>query len=644
VREIVLVLPFLLFVFDILLFTPLNKKNWRNLFVIHSPLIVVLFLFILFRANNGGDPSDYVDERHRLRIGLLKNGMYMEYIFQSSLGFFRKIAEPIIPYPLLNNLRDFIVIAPREVILRYFFPTLGLIYFLFIGRVLFLIKKNILFKAAVFSFIFMVILTGFFSLAMPETDSTLSGAYVWNGARYHYFSFWGLFSASFFVAISFLEKVKRKEKNMATSIFIFFLVVQIYFIWSVTFTTAKTIYDPAREFHKQMAQLFPDNKDLYFYVYPHASPLGDYLYEWNYLRAFSLSDYNAESQSANVAMTLQKIRNKTLKKEKVHFLDYDSANGIIDKTKDVFAIASAIVPETFYQNDLPVITLEKQFPVEIPYELEIRMRADIVQKATVNEYDAYLRDQFVNKIIVSASNTIKISEIEKHPLFSVKNLHDNNFGVHSLWIAEDTKNAKGSITVDLIQERSMEGFLWSNPSGTTGLPSAYNIFVSTDKKSWKKIKAISGNKEKSKIEKFTRTIARYVRMDIEGTLIGDPPYIDEVAVIGSISMVGNAKDMTSLTDNAIKNAVSYGTNITVGTITVGTKSQIRDYDYSKRFLISLDGTMRTYVVPLNDSETFSIPSEFLSRNIVNVSFSLPEVTNYHIEYVKIRPIFPTVNQ
>lgn len=648
-REIALVIPVVIFLLDILYFKTSIRGNYRYFIRWYGLFLFVMVGFLLFRSINGSDPADYVDERHRLRIGLLGSQQYVEYIFRGALGFFKKIPPLLIPYPWLNILRDAIAAPTNVYIQNYFFPLLGVIITGVSLWAMFLWRKKKLVHIAFFFFCIMVLFNAFFSFAQPETNTTLVAPYVWNGARYHYFAFFG-FSIYFWVIVYLLSSnikvIKAYSVVFFLGIFLAVTCIHAVFIFTLVDGVNKTTYANIKKFHADMAKKFPESRGLYFYVYPHASPLGDYLYEWNYLRSTSPEDFLPGSTwgSANVSLVFEKINKEVWKKEQVRFLDFQN-NQIVDKTDEVQAVRKNIEEVTVFQPEENEIIIDKKLPVEFPYELVIRAKVDphaAVQN--INPMAKYLQDRytFLRSVGIEVSGTILISETEPHPNFSQMNLIDGNFGKYSQWIAEDTHNAKASLILDLQEKKEIAAVWWNCPSPTTGVVTKYSIFISDDKKTWQEIRKNIQTTKTAPLEKFESTITgRYIKLDILSTAQGDPPSIDAVEVItkSGADVLHDYDDPIKLVQDAtLSSQTQSSASIITGTIAITTKSKQREETQQRNILMPVDAQFHTYTLLINEGEVFSIPGEFLDRLLTKVTYSFPKNASVTVEYVTIKPI------
>ncbi|MDO8658527.1 MAG: discoidin domain-containing protein [Candidatus Levybacteria bacterium] len=642
-REMTILLPLFIFFLDCIFFNGYRKyfikRDLREAIKIYLPMFVVVLIFLVFRHYNGGDPVDYVDERHRLRLSLIANHQFVEYFFRSFLGFTKKFADQVIPYPALNWIRDGLPIAMQtKFIQNYFFPTIGLILFIFSFYMLLRYRKEKYFKVMLFFSLFVIISNIFFSTAMPDTDTTLPLAYGWNGARYSYFAFFG-FNIFLGLLIYIIIKKHQRVKKIGIMLAIFWIIIQVIMVRNTIIKLNKEVYGPAKSFHTYMKTHFPDSDRLHFYIPPHTSPLGDFFLEWYLIQPSQHKRQGYEVGTGNIALLLEKLKKGTVLYKNVRFLDYNPSIGVIDRTKETQKIFNSVKETTFLWPSDYKFSLTKQYPVEIPYVIEMKIRVNN-STGENSDFSKYLFEKydFLKNSNLEVSDTILNSDIETHPNFSKDNLTDNTLGNKSSWGSHSTSPW---IIVDLKKIKDITGVLWSCP-GETNRPGVYTISVSSDKKSWKKILHTVGNSSCYHIDLFpSMEKARFVKMNIISTVNGTQANIDEIEAVGpnGKKIVAEYKNIKILMEDVITKANSgtFQSPFIFAQLDVFTKSPSMVEENIKNFMIPKDDEYHILTIPINDSEEFSQPGEFLKRKISGFTFSFPKTAEYSIEYVKIKP-------
>ncbi len=647
-REIAVITLFLLFFFDIIFLKQIKKHEIMELIKFYFPFVFIVFLYVIFRHFNGGYPFDYVDERHRLRLSLIASHEYLQYLFQSALGFLKKLPPILIPWSFLNTVRDTINL-PYEIKMSYFFPILGSFIMLASTWILFFFRRHTLFKTLLFFFIFMCITNGFFSLSMPETTTTLQQAYGWQ-MRYHYFSFVGF--NSFFWLLLFLlwERLKiKKIRFIRQPLFIMILIVfwigfQIKLIWSQTKDVDKTNYTPSKNFQKQMDTMFPHNASIHFYVYPETYSIGDFMGEWNYLRSTSPETLipGYKWGIGVVSLVLQKVANGVWIKKNTHFLTDTPDGKIHDETLRVNTILSSLDGKEFEStNGISIEPLS--LPIEIPYVIDLTVKAQSTDILNYEDkFSKYLLDRqyFLENVKVKVSSSRTFNGVDLFPDVTSEFLADGNLGGYSTWVSDSNINNKSTVTLDLGENKNIAGVTWS-AQDTRGIPTVYKIYVSSDGKNWRMVKNVIRNTSISPIEKFDTPVkGKFVKMDIYSTSQGDPPNLDELEVVTSdgMNILSSYTDFHSLLQDAtLFSQKNDSSPVIIGNMLVTTKSPTVVTTIPISFSLPVDSAFHSYSLKINDSERGSQPGEFLKRNIVKIELDLPTNRKISINNFQVRP-------
>jgi len=137
-------------------------------------------------------------------------------------------------------------------------------------------------------------------------------------------------------------------------------------------------------------------------------------------------------------------------------------------------------------------------------------------------------DNFVKNSIFSTSSQWSDRVTE--------NLYDNDIG--TVWQSARVlwQDKREYLEVLLPTVQNINRIVWTPPSYQASVPTNYEIEISLDGKSWRKIKTITNKEITSQIQqevKFEPITAKYVKMIITETLGGDSPMISEFRVIPS---------------------------------------------------------------------------------------------------------------
>ncbi|MEK7572830.1 MAG: discoidin domain-containing protein [Patescibacteria group bacterium] len=556
VRETGIIIVLLLLVYEIVFSKNIkNPKSILTSLKYLSPFIIILILFFVLRSGYGGTGGDGADSNVKLQMRFIKDGLYLEYAKASILTFGKLIPPQIIPYPLLNLIKEILshVFNPAF-IANYFFSFLGFIFFGALGAITYLLKKNKnYFKIALFSLLWIFAFSLFVSLAVPSTNEVLIRDYDWNLMRYRYFAFMGTSVMLGILAILFSEILKprfgiRKAKIVSVALILGIVFINLFLIWKIEKYVYAAFYKPQKEFYASFKNYFPKLPDnAVFYINPNASGLGDYLSEWFLTKGSSYPNlvgkpFRVESQ---IVAVMDKIKKGEIALSDVFFLDYDERSGLLNKTQDVRDILQN-------QKDYPLSFLNpkenyftgilKDSPkIEFPYDLEISLNLKAKGKFMGSQPDSerfrslvdYSTDRNDYLSTVSIDTAPTASQRPGEPFFFTRssNLIDGNTGLRSKWIADSWTPW---IQVDLGKTMEIIAVSWGSLPDSIRIPATYSIFASEDGNKWQIVKTVKNFKGSSSIDVLEKPVmARYIKMEIHTTSGGDFVLLDEFEVITS---------------------------------------------------------------------------------------------------------------
>lgn len=668
VRESALILPFFLFFFELLL----QKFTFSKKYVVS--LIKIFFLFgllslayLAFRSWYGGAPHDEIDAMVQLRMTLISQHLYLEYIWRGLLAFGRFAASHLVPYPIVNEIRDgALKFLPTQLTMYYFFPLYGFLYVLLkILIIIYFFKQKTIRNILIFAFLWFLIPTVFYSFAFSITDNQLQQKYDWDSARWVYFSFFA--TVVFWVTVfwSLAQQVMKKHKKSAKKIqyagviaIILILCVNLYLLRAIQHDMYTKTFKPAKDFYTNFFKSFPTlPKDYVFYSYPFATPMSDYLSEWFYLRKVYypyLTDNRNDWAEGHIGMLLERLQEKSAKLESTFFLDYNQTNGLMDKTKKAREVIlnqkeySYIVNEVIdhslenkekKEHDV-TIKLDPPLHVEIPYVMELTVSAN-AKENTANELTAYVQDRidFLNNAKVSVCRTVPIGSLSRPAMHLLPgNIIDGNIGLRSFWTA-DCRPAWVEIDLGRAKEIGALAFR-SNPGESTNIPGDYYIETSLDGKTWEKIVDVLKNDAYQKIDVFPKIVtARYVRFTVVNTNRGSLLSLDELEVIGKDG-VAIAASYNHDFEKLIRDSYTSGLFLRVSWQTEPNNFTSDEQLANNAIYIPFiaDGNNHTYILRPNENEFFSYPGQFLQRMITNVSVDIVGVpATVTIDSLKIMP-------
>lgn len=658
-RETGLVLLGIIPAFDFLFF-PWNKKEKKKIFSFikrQLPFFVLALVFLIFRASYGGVSGDAADGRVQLRRKLISEHLFFSYFLRVGLTFGKHFAAEVFPYPFLNNFRDLVqglVNRPvfKKLISFYLFPLIGwLILSLMIKLLWFFRKAKKYFPILAFSFVWAVFQTALYALIVPDTDGLLIGKYQWNTSRYHYYAFLGVcifIGTGLYLFYSRLIKRFKKYEKKIFSFFIIGLVVvvggNVYMIHSFEDYLAKVFYKPGRQFYTSLKSFYPTLPTHYlFYQYPHTVGLNDYLFEWYFLKEMfypNLKDqpFRTEGQMERV---LQRIEEGEHSLDEIFFFDYHPTAGLIDKTSEAKKIILGQKEFSSFGRftlDIPVGLV----PVEMPYQVEVRLRA---LPQTLNSFPLltnYAKDRYNFLVSSDVSALATASQRPGEPFFHLlpANLINGNFGPRSFWIAD---SIPAVVTLDLGKVKELKAVLWSSQENSVRVPSSYSFHISIDGENWQKIKQIKKNKKSQKIDVFEKPVeARFVKMVIETTSGGTFALLDELEVIGF-----KAAEVLNFYQDDVKGLIQdssevSGLNFAWGKLSWETnKTPNEIYPQEFNFIYYPDGQYHTYILTIPEREIFSASGEFFKKFLTSIKLDFGKMNPHvNIDYLKFKPKYP----
>lgn len=556
-RETGIVVLGLLFVYELVFSENLkNKKTWSGIFKRLLPFLIILIVFFLIRSIYGGTGGDTADSNVKLQMRFVKDRMYLEYAKASFLTFGKLIPPQIIPYPLLNLIREILshVFNPTF-IANYFFSFLGFLFFGALGVVTYRLRFNKkYFKVSVFAFLWIFVFSLFVSLAIPNTNEVLIRDYEWNTMRYRYFAFIGMSIILSIIVFLIKEKLGKKfglktAKHIFRLFIVLFISANLILIWGIENYIYTTTYKPQKEFYKAFKNYFPTlPKDTVFYIYPNASGLSDYLLEWYHIKEKTYPNlvgqpFRVESQ---IVAVLDKIKNGKMNLSQVFFLDYDHKKGLLNKTKEVskiildkkeYPIVIKKVDDGRFESGV-VQGPNTEFPYDLEFTLSSSLNENFIGRMPDSSRFRALVDYNVEKKnyldAVSIKTAYTASQREGEPFFHTlqKHLIDGNIGPRSSWRVDSFDSW---VQADLGKEEEIMGVVWGSQLGTRA-PATYAFYLSSDGNTWRKVKSVKNFEKTNAIDVFEGAEkARFVKMEIYTTSGGDFVLLDEFEVIGSNS-------------------------------------------------------------------------------------------------------------
>ncbi|MDO8638516.1 MAG: discoidin domain-containing protein [Candidatus Daviesbacteria bacterium] len=207
-----------------------------------------------------------------------------------------------------------------------------------------------------------------------------------------------------------------------------------------------------------------------------------------------------------------------------------------------------------YAGDL-VVQLEEAIDSPVPIEVSFRLQAIPADLSRVqfpfkkNETKKNIYKDANLRALALSFNDYKKNVLPQYIYTSssqwqdrvLKNINDQD--TSTVWQPDRVlwQQKKESFVIELPQEEFIDRLVWVNAFGNN-TPTAYEIFVSKDSKTWQSVRSVNLvrriDTSQLQIEQFNPTKGRFVKMEFYNTLNDDSPGIAEAYVI-----TANFKDL-----------------------------------------------------------------------------------------------------
>ncbi len=681
IREVALVFPFWILFFELLSKGfRFSGKYFIKLIKIFAPLGVFSLGFLLLRLEYGGSPHDLIDAMVQLRMALLAQGLYGEYIWRGILAFGKFAASHLIPYPLMNIVREFVAgIFSPQIVRYYFFSVAGIAYTVLLIFLIWVFRKvkttrNLL----LFSFLWFVIPTVFYSFAFSIDDYALVQPYGLDTTRWRYFAFFG--TVLFWVTVFWklyndFSKTGRNARKKARQIVFLAIAlvtsVNFYFLRIEQKERYLTVYKPAREFYTSFLRTFKTlPKDYVFYLTQGSSPLGDYIFEWYFIRQayypYLTEDRGREFGAGYFGMLLERFLDGTANIYSTYFLDYNYDKGVIVRTEEaknvIFGQRSYTYSVNKSVNTSSVEDLEEKdghqididlnpgIHVETPYVYEITVNTTPFLGRTLEDYSAskiaalrnYTTDRldFLKNVKVSVCATAPAGSQGKPATHLVKkHITDGNISSRSLWIA-DCRPAW--VILDLGKTKRVGAIAFNSLSIGPHLGTDYLISLSNDGETWTDVISVEQNDKAQRIDKLPEVVgARYVKFTVMQTSEGGMATFAELQVLDETSLPVlefYGDDFEKL----IKESRNFGSAYMRFSWQTDPDNDPPGQELVNKstFIPVATSGYRTYTIEPNEGEFYSGGGQFLKRLVTSIHLDfVGEPANIKVLSVKAVPKF-----
>jgi hypothetical protein len=679
IRETGLVIVPIITLYDLIYSKNLfSKKTICGILKRQSLFYLSILIFFGIRSWYGGVSGDFADSNVKMRVKLMADGLYLTYFNAAFLTFGKLIPPQIIPYPILNYIRDFLsTFINKDFLNKYFFSILGWLSAVVIGRIFFLLRnKKKYIRMLMFFGGWITLFLTFVAIAIPYTEEFLARDYLFITMRYHYFAFAGasVVIACFFIIIyELLQKqtTKKISRRIIVTLVTAYMVLQVLFLYRIQSSAYASTYEEPKRFYSQFAEQFPTlSSKVVFYIYPHAVGIGDYLFEWYFTKDLKYPNlknepYRIESQ---IGAILKKMGEKKIDLRDVIFLDYTSDKQLTNRTADIVSTLTnqrsyILKPIKDSKNSYLVVIEDGPF-VETPYAAEITMSVSYGQfkrgtKSNSKIFRALVdysvdRLKYLQTAKITTANTMSQRPGEPFLHLLPDNLIDGNIGQRSSWIVDATP---AWLMVDLGKERKIKAFAWGSQPGTGRVPSTYTYFTSLDGVNWSPILKISSNEKDDRLDILsTATTARYVKMDLQTTQSGGFASLDEFEVIGedakAVLDLYNSRDsllMDSLdlfsfisSQEDINYAKEKGLSTYWARLSWETNKVIPGVNLQQLYFpFKVQAGSQKITVKIPEGEIFAIPGQLLEKRFTKLTIDFyNQPFNFNVASIKLIPQLP----
>ncbi len=628
-----------------------TQKTLKSMLLFLIPLIPYILIvvgFLFLRNSYGASPYDFNDHRARLMLKLISEGQYAEYIKYGILGFFYYLPPQIVPYPFLNFAHSVIgEFFGQNRLYIYFYSFLGGLIFTTLIAITYMRRRDKSFRFLLFFLLFIIIASFFYSFAITLSDGDLMKDYGYDEHRWRYVSFLGIVG---FITIFFRGVFSSRRNNIliAGLVIGINLFLNITLLWSIQDDKYENILKYQKLFYKTIFTTLPSYKEQdIIYFFPYSYQLRDYLEEWHNLaqdfypgiKQTRLNWAYEEFEKVLISLTT-----KDVDINRIFFIDFDQSKGVVDRTSAAKKIIKDQKQAVLLKNpinisdDTLLFTVKNISPVEIPYKAKVKLRATL---QNTGNGEGFQNERKFKALVEYARSHFELFDKKKitvcntsggRTMYDPEHLIDGNLGTRSVWHADCGPDW---FIIDLQKQYSISGFLLGGLLDDTLTPSRYMYEVSLDGKTWKRVMLKENNNKWEMMDKWDRVYeARYIRVTVFTTQRGGFVQLDEAEPIlaNASDIFTNWKSRTEL----MRDLQTFSSSLSSEQL-LYLKSQGIDQVYvrfywktnltgvpehitSFYFPMKIDGEVHEYEIPINESEAYSWPGQFLQRYVEKVGF------------------------
>ncbi|QQG43473.1 MAG: discoidin domain-containing protein [Candidatus Daviesbacteria bacterium] len=405
-----------------------------------------------------------------------------------------------------------------------------------------------------------IIVTQIFGYFIQYPEATFDTTH-----RYLYYAFVGyaLILGSLTYLSFFILKEKKIFKNYTFVPFlpIFLIILMntlLSFRYQHTFVTERS--HPTQKFYetlKMQVPNFPKDSIFYFDIASDSksqSQFRDFFSVGSMPETTAIAIYYGVdrydlSMVTDYEELLSKLAKDRTKIDQLYTFYYGASLGLVDtseKSRQLFqhgSSAQILLMKQTSQNSASLLTdsLSPLAPIHLSFKAKISPLPEIKYPYLTNSPATFSQSEKLQMIAYLLSKlkyyaNVKVDTLSEWKFQEKVNLADNN--LESSWRGHRIywhDHQKEQLTIDLGEVKNVNRVLWMNWNHTL-TPTVYTILASPDGQSWKVVKEVRGGEKKDGEwveDRFDSTPARFVRMDIAGTLSNDAPAISEFEVVDS---------------------------------------------------------------------------------------------------------------
>ncbi len=624
------------------------RQQWKSILIRmvkrHFVLWGAAFLYLIVRALYGGSAHDFIDERVQFRILLFHEHRYLEYIWYGLLSFGYFIGPYVIPYPVLNIIRDGVFrVFPLPGLQTYFFTGVGWGTYALFCWVVWKQKKTANTSYLRFAFFAFTAVTMFYAFAWSVKESFLATAYSWSENRWRYLGF-TFFAAGVSILTSqwFTKKGIQKTKAQWMSMLLVgaYLLVNTFFLHTIQSAMYRENSLPAVRFYETFQKAFPTLTDQDRFYADRGSPgLNDFFAElattkqsyYPLVKTLPPHWVRPELYYVLTGLVEEKPESKT-----VHFVDFTADRGVVDHTQTVREQLSALHPYTAIFTETPAgyeMNTPDLWPVDFRYQVTLTYSAT-VQSQDVDAKHQALTDFSVALTTLKEHATISVCKTmgaETEPYYDLRKelLLDGQLNNRSYWWA-DCRPAW--LVIDLGSDMAIHGALWTSLTNPDAIPRNYRYDISNDGQTWKTVFTKKGNTQNNRIDQFDHAAhARFIRLWIDETSYRQMAVINEF-----VPLIGEAGYITSFyQDVPTLFHDMYARNWASVVWTTSPDNGVPPVDRTVYFPLATDGAWHEQTVVLPESEYYSVANQFLKRRLMSLSLMTPHGVSVTVDGVQI---------